>query len=80
MASEHVAILTGPLRTNLMIAIVDGVLGDVRCEDECERVGGCSFYVGDMMLMPSSDSMRKDPSALLEEVCNGQRSSVGRAA
>ena len=25
MASEHVAILTGPLRTNMMIAIIDGV-------------------------------------------------------
>ena len=32
MASEHVAILTGPLRTNMMVAIVGGVLGtlDVR--------------------------------------------------
>ena len=27
MASEHVAILTGPLWTNMMIVIVDGVLG-----------------------------------------------------
>ena len=27
MASERVVTLTGPLRTNMMVAIVDGVLG-----------------------------------------------------